>query len=222
VRLISQLQPVTMLQLPGVIQRLKLMAAGERAIALAGIEGIALETVAKEAGNRNKNAIQYHFGSKLNFVEEIISTRRREMNRRRNELLVGAMASGMPIDLEILIEAMHAPLAEQVGLEGEHFFAKILLQLLARSGQWAALPAWIGIEDPDNPTVRIWEMIARAMPSGEPFMKKLRLAAVAKIIPTFIVEWDYSRAQGGSLSCLEEVLEEGIVVCTASLSASGG
>ncbi|MGH6781308.1 MAG: TetR/AcrR family transcriptional regulator, partial [Sphingomonadaceae bacterium] len=49
--------------------RERLMAAGEALIGLHGIDGVSLEDIARGAGQANKYAVQYHFGSRDGLIQ---------------------------------------------------------------------------------------------------------------------------------------------------------
>ncbi len=67
--------------------RLRLMLAGEKLIGEVGIEGISLRQVNTAAGQKNKSAAHYHFGTKLGLVKAIYNYRMERVNHRREEML---------------------------------------------------------------------------------------------------------------------------------------
>src|SRR6516165_9572513 len=72
--------------------RMALIATAERLFGAHGIDAVSLLTVVREAGQGNKNAVQYHFGSKEGLLLAILRNRADLIDRRRGELLVEAGA----------------------------------------------------------------------------------------------------------------------------------
>ena len=84
-----------------------LILAGERLIGEKGIEGISLREVNAAAGQKNKSAAHYYFGTKLGLVEAIYNYRMQQVNDRRLCMLDHA-----DNDVRALIEAWVYPMVE--------------------------------------------------------------------------------------------------------------
>lgn len=70
--------------------RLRLMLAGEKLIGEVGIDGVSLRQVNTAAGQKNKSAAHYHFGTKSGLVEAIYNYRMERVNARREQMLNGS------------------------------------------------------------------------------------------------------------------------------------
>jgi len=99
--------------------------AAERLAAERGIGAMSLREVQAAAGQRNKSAAQYHFGSREGLIEAVITSRMGPVNDRRLEML--AELPDAPA-LRELVEALVEPLAAAtVGRSGS-CWARFLLQ----------------------------------------------------------------------------------------------
>ena len=107
----------------------RLMTAGEQLFGERGFEGIALEEIARLAGQRNKYAVQYHFGGRDELAKAIFDLRAREVDRRRGILLEKLD----PRNPRTFLEAFFMPIDEQVGLDGQRSYALFLQRLAERT-----------------------------------------------------------------------------------------
>lgn len=99
--------------------------AAERLASKRGLGAMSLRDVIAAAGQRNKNAARYHFGSREGLIEAVIEARMAPVNERRLELLEALESPGTVRDLaEVLVR----PLAEVVVGERQSHWARFLLQ----------------------------------------------------------------------------------------------
>ena len=102
----------------------QLVRAAERLFAEHGVDGVSLRQIGIEAGNANKSAVQYHFGSKENLIQAIFEFRVPHLTRRRQMLA----AQRPPDDLRSCVECYLLPVVE----EAEHddsYYMTFLSQL---------------------------------------------------------------------------------------------
>lgn len=105
--------------------------AAERLIAERGLAACSLREVQTLAGQRNKSAAHYHFGSHEGLVEAIVETRMAPVNAARLVMIEQLDARGRGHDLRSLVEAMIDPLADAtIGTPGSAY-ARFLAQVLA-------------------------------------------------------------------------------------------
>lgn len=83
--------------------------AGERLAAERGIAAMSLREVQAAAGQRNKSAAQYHFGSRTGLIEAIAATRMGPINEVRRRLL-DELDDDAP--LREVVEVVVHPIAE--------------------------------------------------------------------------------------------------------------
>lgn len=105
--------------------REQMIDAAERLASERGLGAMSLRDVIAAAGQRNKNAARYHFGSREGLIEAVIEARMAPVNVRRLELLE---ALGSPATVRDLAEVLVRPLAEVVIGERESRWARFLLQ----------------------------------------------------------------------------------------------
>lgn len=89
--------------------RLALMLAGERLFGEFGIDAVGLRAISEAAGQRNNNAVQYHFGSKLGLLAAIFDFREEQLQPLRQQMLELAEAQGRQGDLRYLLRICFEP-----------------------------------------------------------------------------------------------------------------
>ena len=104
--------------------------AAERIVAERGLASMTLSEVQAAAGQRNKSAATYHFGSRDGLIAAIIEARMGPVNHRRTEMLeVLDSRTGVPSSRD-LVEALVLPLAaETLGRPGSRY-ARFLTQAM--------------------------------------------------------------------------------------------
>jgi AcrR family transcriptional regulator len=91
--------------------RTQLLDVAERLFAERGIDAVSLSEILETAGQRNKSAIYYHFGSKEALIAAIAERRSQALNERRSQLLADASAAGGG-DVHAVAGTLVVPLAE--------------------------------------------------------------------------------------------------------------
>ncbi|RWU18827.1 hypothetical protein DM813_21110 [Pseudomonas alkylphenolica] len=120
--MIQQVRKTERLTLKSVVTRAKLVAIAERLFAERGIEGVSLSDINKAAGQRNKNATSYHFGSKDGLLQAILDKHVPGISARRNALLDELEQRGNP-SVRDVVRAFMYPLADKMfdPCGGRHF-----------------------------------------------------------------------------------------------------
>lgn len=113
--------------------RLGLMTAAERLFAERGIHAVSAREIAVAAGQRNTNAVKYHFGSPQGLVDAIFAFRMAPLNARRNALIAAYDGQGRAADPYALAEAFVLPLAEltdelRAGPDGGSWYLRFCVQ----------------------------------------------------------------------------------------------
>ena len=117
----------------------KMLRVAERLIAEKGIDGVSSRELAREAGQKNHSAVNYHFGSFEGLLNAIIDLRAKTINDRREAMLSVLLNGSSPPSLAQLLEAMIRPLAEELLRgDGKSRYLNLLGQLLSRP-RWQAL-----------------------------------------------------------------------------------
>ncbi len=123
--------------------------AAERIVAEQGFPALTLRAVQEAAGQQNKSAANYHFGSRDGLIAAVLDARMEPVSAHRRDLL-DAIATRFPgwepagsTDgpvLRALTEALVAPLARRVFKAPGSAYARFLAQTLV-SPEFAALVA---------------------------------------------------------------------------------
>ena len=108
-----------------------MIEAAERLIAEQGIAACSLREVQLRAGQRNKSAAHYHFGSRDGLVEAIVETRMASINADRLARIEELDRQGRGHDLRALVEVLIDPLADATLGRPGSTYARFLAQVLA-------------------------------------------------------------------------------------------
>ena len=110
--------------------RERILGAAETLFARHGFAGASLRQVTA-AANVNLAAVNYHFGSKDNLVEEVFRRRLDDLNKRRLAALATALALDAP-ELEDVLGAFIRPALElSLDQAGGHAFMRVLARAYA-------------------------------------------------------------------------------------------
>lgn len=105
----------------------RMIDAAERLAAERGLAALTVQAVQEAAGQRNKSAVQYHFGGRQGLVNALVAARMAPTNARRTELL---LALGPEASTRELVEALVVPLAESVLSRRPSYWARFLVQAI--------------------------------------------------------------------------------------------
>lgn len=108
--------------------RQRILGAAEELFAERGFAAASLRQVTA-AANVNLAAVNYHFGSKDNLIEEVFRRRLDELSRRRLERLA-AIPAGSGATLEAVLDAFITPALE---LSLDHKGGSVFMRVLARA-----------------------------------------------------------------------------------------
>lgn len=107
----------------------RLMSAAERLIGEHGYHNVSLVQIARAAGQANKYAVQYHFGTKENLVRGIFDDRLARIAARRR-LLLDALDTRGHASVRELVHAFIYPVYEEVDDRGFHTYARFAERML--------------------------------------------------------------------------------------------
>lgn len=217
-RLTSSLQSI-LLPNDGNATRHILMTTAEEMMAEQGLESPPLHAIASEAGLRNKDAVQYHFGDRSGLIHAILDKRGEAISLRRGELLLEVATEDKLKDVGALIEAMYLPIVEQVGSVHRRSPARFLL--LAMTQAWASksnnfLP---DIQEDTN-TNRIVSLLGTCLPHLSRQRLSWRLRVQARTILTCLVENDNFARQGVGARCEDDLVVEALKMIEGAVASS--
>lgn len=199
---------------PDTPSKRRLIAAGERMLGERGFDGPSLQDIALAAGNANKYAVQYHFGSKAELVRAILALRLRWIDARRRALLEAADPNGLASNISALIEILYLPVAEQIDENGRHSFARFRLQYYTRPDYdrssddfHAPIPGSVG------------EIRRRLMAGSELDQEELdeRLHLLGSMLLAALVDRDNRSAHGQAVPPLTDVIARATRIATQAL-----
>lgn len=113
------------------LARRQMIDAAERLVGERGLAAMSLRDVQREAGQRNKSAATYHFGSRHGLIEAVLRSRMAAVNARRVELLADLDSRGHPVDVHGLVDALIRPIAEHTVIRPESHWARFLFRCSA-------------------------------------------------------------------------------------------
>lgn len=106
------------------LTREKIILAGEHLIAVNGVNGVSLRQVNTEAGQKNKSAAHYHFGTREGLILAIYDYRMRKINSQRLALLAAGCHN-----IEDWIRAWVIPQIEELETEGGSYYGRFMSQV---------------------------------------------------------------------------------------------
>ena len=89
--------------------RMALMLTAERLFGDLGIDGVGLRAISTAAHQKNSNAVQYHFGSKLSLLQAILELREAQLQPQRQALLDQGEKENRLGDLRWLLRVCFEP-----------------------------------------------------------------------------------------------------------------
>ncbi|AEG50919.1 regulatory protein TetR [Sphingobium chlorophenolicum L-1] len=117
-----------------------LLLAAERCLALHGLDGVSLNVIVKEAGQRNSSAVQYHFGDRKNLIREILKYRITAVNKNREDRYREVCNNPGGPGLIDLVEALVLPLSDVIiSSSSPSYYVRFLEHLTNHSVYFAVL-----------------------------------------------------------------------------------
>ena len=90
----------------------QLKVAAQLLFARHGVDGVTVQQIVEAAGQRNKAALQYHFGSKEELIRQLLVEGAKALDDRRNHLLDGIEQSGRPVTVREILRILVLPVLE--------------------------------------------------------------------------------------------------------------
>jgi AcrR family transcriptional regulator len=196
-----------------------LLVTAERMFAESGLDGVSLLAIARAAGQGNKNAVQYHFGSKVGLITAILEARAELIGRRRADLSLEAAAAGRLNDVDVLVKAMYLPVVEQVDEDGTCVFARFALQVLNYPGPRAQVLGSSAGTWPDSVTRQLGSLLQKAIPHVSADLMEWRILIQLHTVMTCLVDHENALRRGEHRPPRQQVIEETFNMVAAALGA---
>lgn len=117
----------------------QLLKAAEFLLATKGLGAVSTREIARQAGQKNHSALNYHFGSRDALIEAILDYRMTPLNQRRQQRLDTLRDQGREPNLRGLVEIMVEPFANELLCAPEDsYYLSLIAQLLSHR-QWLPL-----------------------------------------------------------------------------------
>jgi len=120
----------SVVRIDAVATRARIVSAAERLFAERGIDATTLAQINKAANQRNRSAVQYHFGKKEGVIHAILDKHTPGIELRRHAML-DEIETGGPPTLRDFAEALVLPVAEKLNdPDGGRAFLRLNAQLI--------------------------------------------------------------------------------------------
>jgi AcrR family transcriptional regulator len=121
---------ISAIRIDAVATRARIVSAAERLFAERGIDATTLAEINRAANQRNRSAVQYHFGNKQGVVHAILDKHTPGIELRRHAMLDEIEMDDEP-GLRALAEALVLPVAEKLDdPDGGRAFLRLNAQLI--------------------------------------------------------------------------------------------
>lgn len=144
--------------------------AAERIVAERGLAALNVHAVQQAAGQRNKSAVQYHFGGRQGLLEGVVAARMNPANERRTAMLLELDEHASIRDL---VGVMVVPLAEPVLQRQPSYWARFLLQALSDPATSLA-----AMDKADHDALRVVQRRLEARLDLDPALRTLRVSSM--------------------------------------------
>jgi len=120
----------SVIRIDAVATRARIVSAAERLFAERGIDATTLAEINRAASQRNRSAVQYHFGNKEGVIHAILDKHTPGIELQRHAMLDEIEMNGEP-SLRTLAEALVLPVAEKLDdPDGGPAFLRLNAQLI--------------------------------------------------------------------------------------------
>lgn len=199
--------------------RERLINTAERLFALYGLDGVSLDRIRREAGEKNASALQYHFGGKASLLRAVFDTRLSVIDRRRLDILEAAIPLEHESSLRGCAEALVLPFAEHLStLREERYYVRFVAQVYGDPcTDWSELLAGGRNEG----VFRVGQHLVRLLPHLPRRVVRARLELVVCLIIHGLADREKAIAANARRPALATSAYVGLLidVCVGALSA---
>ncbi len=164
--------------------RARLIRAGERLFAERGVHQVRLREINALAGQKNRSAVHYHFGSREGLVEAILSAHQTAMDQEVGPALDVLVARGNPTVRDIVaiwVQALSGQLSERSGRD----FLRIVPQVLDRVNPIVRRGATVRASTQSGRTFTLLDQCIADVPTP---LRRERLVSYSLILTTLFAD----------------------------------
>lgn len=198
----------------------RILRAAEVLFAEKGLESTSLREVALAAGQKNTNAVQYHFGSKEGLLKAIWQRHAEGIEARRAGLLAEAEAAGA-LSLQAVVGMLVGPVVDKLADPdgGEHYL--LLMSQLVSHPQQNILAIFEGL--PERSGVALMKQLATHAAHLNEADTKLRMLFVIGLMFHGIADYIRLRKAGSALvhNVTTEDLKANLVRALSAIVVAG-
>jgi TetR/AcrR family transcriptional regulator, regulator of cefoperazone and chloramphenicol sensitivity len=195
--------------------KIRLILAGESLFAEESIESVSLREIAVLAGNRNNNAVQYHFGGKDGLVQAIFAYRVWQMDEPRKIGLNALEAKGGMADFRSLLDLLCLPLLDIKDSAGRHSYAGFVVRYMLQGRPFGIPHAMDSLTQSTATLRRLIGAIEAALAHLPRDLIVGRIAAANLMFLTMLVRSDNDGASEGAI--FNQRLDDCLAMATSAL-----
>jgi AcrR family transcriptional regulator len=210
----------------------RLIETGEQLFGAFGFERISLKEIAEAAGQRNRSAVQYHFGSKHGFVSAILADRvfRVEAVRAQRFDALKVSTAG-EISARDLLKIMWLPDLTMTASDGSHAFCRFSLQYYLKpavgthpyySGDSKTGLARINAEGRQSCLFSVGDLLRSRFGEIGQAVYYRRITTLSMMFLSSVIEYDNARTTSSTKRRRPYDVEPIIDMSIGALSAPGG
>lgn len=159
--------------------RRQIVDAAEVLFAEHGVDNVTLLDIARAAGQKNRNAPQYHFGDKAGLINAVLDKHSDLISARRQAMMEALQAKASPT-LRELVEAYVLPVAQHVDSTENSLTYLLLNSQLLTSGAFAGLTQARANRYPE--VQRLTKMMSRLMAADSPAERQSKILLIQTMV----------------------------------------
>lgn len=197
--------------------KLRIIAAAESLYATRSIESVSFREIAQLSGNRNTNAVQYHFGNRETLVQAIFAWRVWQMEPMRGAALAAVAKAGQELDLPTLMRILCEPILELTDEDGRHTYAAFMSKYLLQQRPAGILHAADTRPDLNRNLRTLLDRINHLVSAEDPYLGDYRIALAYLVVINMLVLSDNENLQKRDPALFRRRFEVSLDMAVAAL-----
>jgi AcrR family transcriptional regulator len=200
--------------------KIRIIAAAESLYATRSIESVSFREIAQAAGNRNTNAVQYHFGNRDTLVQAIFAWRVWQMEPARGAALAEVERRGGSFDLKTLLRILCEPILDLTGDQDRHTYAAFMSKYLQQQRPAGIMHAAENRPDLSRNLRTILTRINAIANAEDPYLGDYRIALAYLVVINMMVLSDNENLPKRDPERFRKRFDIALDMATAALEAS--